>query len=317
MLDGSQGLDDVGAPLDGGGRPAARRGLLPGDRGVLLEHEPARVARGVEQSTTSPIRASPWPSGRNSPARVACTSVSSPAPQAWRDARVDVLEVRVHDRGRRVARTNSAGSAPPISRCPVSRHQRRLGAASIRSTSSAVSTWVPGVRVQRERQPVLLDPPLDLREMAREPLEVARASSGDGGGPGLVRRRAAATNTSAPARPGRPRSSRPRRSRAPARAARAARSRRRAAARGGRAARGSPPARTAGSRSARARSPAGRAPPSPRRRARDRAGRPSPGPRRRPTRSGARQRCPVRSPIPPERLRSHVRLERSNGGVLS
>ena len=53
-------------------RTAAGRGLRAGDRDVLLEHEPALVP-GLRRggATTSSIRASPSPSGRNSPACVA------------------------------------------------------------------------------------------------------------------------------------------------------------------------------------------------------------------------------------------------------
>ena len=279
-------------------RTTTHRRLLPGDRGVLLEHEPALVTRRAA-ADRRPRRSARRPGPAAGTARPASPARASARRPAVVSAMPASTSLRCACTMRSpFARTNSAGSAPPISRCPVSRHQRRLGDREHPLHVLRRLDLRAGVRVQREREPVLLDPPLDLGEVAREPLDSRRGRAGPGADQAWSAT-TAATNTSAPASASTAAiRSAVARSRAPARAARAARSRRRAAARGGRAARGSPPARTAGSRSARARSRAGRATPSPRRRARDRAGRPSPGPRRRPTRSARPATLSVCSPIP-------------------
>ena len=69
--------------------PPSTGGSVAGDGQVLLEHEPALVAhrrRGAR--TTSSIRASPSPSGRNRPICVAWTSDSSPPRTRSRQRRV-------------------------------------------------------------------------------------------------------------------------------------------------------------------------------------------------------------------------------------
>jgi hypothetical protein len=84
------------------------------------------TARGADDLVDPRV---PSPSGRNSPAcdglrRAAARRCGPAAP-----ARVDVLEVDVADRGRVVA-DERAGSTPPISRWPVSKHQRTSVCAS-------------------------------------------------------------------------------------------------------------------------------------------------------------------------------------------
>ena len=158
-------------------------------------------------------------------------------------------------------RTNSAGSKPPMTRWPVSRHQptsvppararcrrrsrsgcRREGAArasgraaprSARSPREVGGEPVPGVVVERSR---------------RRPVVVGHDGGDEQLRPGLGEDGGAALGGGS--RWGRGR----------ARAARAARTRRSGAGRGGRAARGSPAARRADSRSGRAPWRAARAP---------------------------------------------------------
>ena len=187
------------------------------------------------------------------------------------------------------SRANAAGSAPPISRWPVSRQTPTSVSPSRRSTSAAVLEQRAGVRVDRERQTVAGHEIVEARQLLGDAAPLARVERergrprvvGDDGrghdvgargceegghalGLGAGGREVAGVEHE--------------RHEAAGEAQPVAREQVGEPCRLGREA----------SRRARARSRAGRASPSHPARARERAGRPSRAPRRRPTRSARR-----------------------------
>ena len=273
-------------------RTAADRGLRPGDGDVLLEHEPALVPRVVEEldDLVDP-RVSLARAAGTGPACVGLRRATARRCAA-RSASVASTSLRwTWPMRSACSRTNCAGSTPPISRWPVSKHQRDVGvlerALDVRGRSRAT---VPTCGCSDELEALRGGDVGELGAGARP-----RASS---------RRRRAATGAdhsrSCDRRGDEHARRRPAASCAAARRAcsrvapsvrlvddDAGRSRRPAAGRSGRARRG-PRAPSSGSQPSgpelgRGR---GRARPSRPARARAAAAGPSRGPRRRPTRSG-------------------------------
>ena len=258
-------------------RPATHRRLLPGDGGVLLEHEPALVPAVVEQADDllDPRVSLRRAAGTARPASPA-TSDSSPA--RTRAARPASTSLRWTWTMRSpCSRTKSTGSVPPIRRWPVSRHQPTSLSASTRSTSSSRLDQRAHVRVQREREAVRGDEPsISARWRRARPTRRRRARCGGdqassdhgrrdehvGAGGGEDRARPVGARARAPSSAGSCSTSgtKPPTSRRPWRSSRSRSAARR---------------RAAGSRSGRARWRAGRATPSRPGRARARAAAPA------------------------------------------
>ena len=164
----------------------------------------------VSCSSTSqpsyPSRARPRPRRSGRPPRraagtarpaTACTSDSSPARRRRRPPVSTSFRWTWTTRSP-WRRTNSAGSKPPISRCPVSRHQPTSVSRSIRSTSAAVSTCVPTCGCSASVSPCWATQPLDLGGMARDALPRVVVER-HAGRPRQRRATTAALKTSAPA----------------------------------------------------------------------------------------------------------------------
>ena len=193
-------------------RPAVHRRLVRGDGGVLLEHEPSVIAvsharrAGPRRSAHRPVQAA-----ETVPALVADSSEQLTRSQPGRDRRVDVLEMHVHDAVAVVARRTRTGSVPPISRCPVSRHQPTSSTLERELHLLVGLDQRPHVGMQRDRQAVAGGDRLDRVDVARPDCRQPSSSSarrlrssphpGRSAAPASCRRR----RPSATTLPGRPR----------------------------------------------------------------------------------------------------------------
>ena len=146
-------------------RAAVHRGLLPGDGDVLLEHEPALVARrgrgGGRPRRSARLRPPAAGTGRSAwPA----TSESSPAADPFRQRGVDVLEMDVADAIGVIADELRRVDAADQQVAAVEAPRRRRCAASARATSCVGLHERADVRVQDEREAVAAT---TIRELAQ------------------------------------------------------------------------------------------------------------------------------------------------------
>ena len=272
--------------------------------------------------TTSSIRASPCPSGRNSPACVACDERQLAARARAPPARASTSLRWTWPMRSAWSRTKATGSTPPISRWPVSKHQRHVGVRERALDVGGGLDQRADVRVQDELEALRrrrasassrrCAPQRAASRRRRASTGADQSSVGDERGDEHARRRPRRAGRGAPRRARACRrasascttsGTKPPTSRSPWRVERA---------------RGAARRRAAASPGGRARWRAGPARPSRRARARAAAAGPSRGPRRRPMRSGRRASrrstsAASRSTLSASASRAPP-LERSNGG---